>query len=758
MKYTEGYWLRSERANELYATYGYEMEPIDGGIRVLVPTRPAENRSQLVDCPAFSLEFTVAGHNAVTVRATHFAGYDNHLAKFELNRQPPEPFEVEEDDSEWRLVTGDVTVHVAKGDFSYWFEAAGRRITGCGFRNLAYLSWDRGTSSMRPGPRYLAEDGKPYMVNELSLAPGESVYGLGERFGAFVKNGQSVETWNEDGGTASDVAYKCVPFYVSNQGYGVFVNSTDDVSFEVGSEKVSAVEMAVPGESIEYTLFWGPDLHEVLGSYTALTGRPALPPAWSFGLWLSTSFTTNYDEKFTTQLMDGMAERHIPLSVFHYDSLWQKGFHLCDLTWDKDLTTDPKGMLARAHDRGLHVCVWINPYIAQASSLFPEAVEKGYLLQRADGRGVWQTDHWQDGMGIVDFTNPDAWTWFQGKLKVLLDQGVDCLKTDFGERIPVGVRYFDGSDPASMHNYYSYLYNKCVFELLERERGKGDAVLFARSATTGGQQFPVHWGGDCMATYPSMAETLRGGLSISMSGFGFWSHDISGFESTATPDLYKRWVAFGLLSSHSRLHGSSSYRVPWAFDDESSDVVREFTQLKCTLMPYLYAKAVEAHETGVPVMRPMVLEFTNDPACRYLDMQYMLGNALLVAPIFEEDGHASYYLPEGVWTEFFSGEAVEGGRWLEGTYDYHHLPLYVRPNTLLAMGARDDRPDYDYADGLVIRWYAPSRKEPATCRVVSMKGDVVSTATASFEGGHATLTLEPPIEGVRLEVIGKKGE
>ena len=284
--------------------------------------------------------------------------------------------------------------------------------------------------------------------------------------------------------------------------------------------------------------------------------------------------------------------------------------------------------------------------------------------------------------------------------------GVDTFKTDFGERIPTDVVYHDGSDPVRMHNYYPLLYNRCVFEVLEETLGKGQACVFARSATTGGQQFPVHWGGDSTATFESMAESLRGGLSLCTSGFGFWSHDIGGFEQTASADVYKRWCAFGLLSSHSRLHGSSSYRVPWLFDEAghagptASDVLRFFTKLKCRLMPYLYAAAVEAHETGVPVMRAMPLEFPGDPACDTLDRQYMLGERLLVAPVFTPDGTVDYYLPAGRWTNFLSGEMVEGGRWLREQHGYLSLPLMVRPNTVLPVGANEDRPDYDYADGV----------------------------------------------------------
>jgi alpha-D-xyloside xylohydrolase len=311
---------------------------------------------------------------------------------------------------------------------------------------------------------------------------------------------------------------------------------------------------------------------------------PALPPAWSMGLWLSTSFTTDYTELTVLSFVQGMADRSLPMSVFHFDCGWMQSFRWCDFEWDRDVFPDPEGLLKKLYDRGLRVCVWINPYIGQDSPLFREGQAAGYLVKKTDG-SVWQTDLWQAGMGMVDFTNPGAWAWYQEKLKHLLDQGVDCFKTDFGERIPVkDIAWHDGSDPVRMHNYYTLLYNRCVFELLEKERGVGDAVVFARSSEAGGQQMPVHWGGDNFATYASMAETLRAGLSLAASGFGFWSHDISGFEDTAPADVYKRWCAFGLLSSHSRLHGSRSYRVPWLFDEEAVDVLRFFTRLKCRLM------------------------------------------------------------------------------------------------------------------------------------------------------------------------------
>jgi alpha-D-xyloside xylohydrolase len=354
-------------------------------------------------------------------------------------------------------------------------------------------------------------------------------------------------------------------------------------------------------------------------------------------------------------------------------------------------------------------------------------------VKRPNG-DVWQWDKWQAGMGLVDFTNPAARQWYGDKLRALLDMGVDCFKTDFGERIPTEVVWFDGADPYKMHNYYAYLYNEAVFDVLLEKRGPGEAVVFARSATTGGQKFPVHWGGDNTATFESMAESLRGGLSLTLSGFGFWSHDIGGFEQTATPDLYKRWCAFGLLSSHSRLHGSQSYRVPWMFDEEAVDVLRYFTRLKCRLMPYLYGTAGEAQRAGVPVMRAMLLEFPEDPTCDYLDRQYMLGESLLVAPIFRPDGVVDYYLPAGRWTNFLTGTVVEGGRWLRETHDYMSLPLMVRPNTVIPVGANEQRPDYDYAEGVTFHVFELADGATHEVRVPGAEGGAALTATVRRAG------------------------
>ena len=330
---------------------------------------------------------------------------------------------------------------------------------------------------------------------------------------------------------------------------------------------------------------------------------------------------------------------------------------------------------------------------------------------------VWQTDQWQAGMGIVDFTNPDARRWYTDKLRTLLDMGVDCFKTDFGERIPTDVVWSDGADPERMHNFYSYLYNQTVFELLRSYRGEQEAVVFARSATAGGQRFPVHWGGDCESTFVSMAESLRGGLSLAVSGFGFWSHDIGGFEGRPDPAVFKRWIPFGLLCTHSRLHGSDSYRVPWLFDEESVEVLRRFTQLKAQLMPYIYGQAVAAARDGMPVLRPMVAEFPDDPGCTHLDRQYMFGDRLLVAPVFTASGETSYYVPSGTWTHLQTGATVRGPAWVHEVCDFQTVPVFVRPGSVLPIGARDDRPDYPYEEDVTLRAYEFAEGDRTTVAV-----------------------------------------
>lgn len=598
MKFTNGYWMIRDGVDALYAREAYELaaDATTESLNVLAPTSVVRGRYDTLNLPTFNVDITTPAEGVIRVRAEHWQGATEYPG-FPLNADEPGnrdyvtvqangngDGEVGVNGADVTLTTGGLTAKVVKGapwNLTFIGED-GKVLTESAGKSLGRfkLGAESNVTAQPVGEFGVTMDGSArdesdvFIAIQLHLSVGEDVYGLGERFGAYVKNGQSVDIWNEDGGTASEQGYKDIPFYMTSNGYGVLVNNRGHVSFEIGSENTEA--------------------------------------------------TIN-------SFIDGMAERDIPLAAFHYDCYWMREFHWCDFEWDKRFFGDIESTLKRLHE------------------------DKGYLVRKPNGE-VWQTDFWQAGMGLVDFTNPAAREWFKDKVKALLNQGVDAIKTDFGERIPRDVVWYDGSPKLSMHNWYTQLYNQAVFEAIEETYGKGNACLYARSATVGGQQQPVHWGGDCESTFNGMAQSLRAGLSLTSSGFGFWSHGIGGFEGAfPDPAVYKRWVAFGMLGSHSRLHGSTVYRVPWLFDEEDEkngvalvpgqtavDVVREFTKLKLELMPYVYQLGLQPHVNGTPVMRSMFVEFPDDPACRTLDRQYMFGPSMLVAPVFTYSGEVFY--------------------------------------------------------------------------------------------------------------------
>ena len=656
MKFTDGAWLTREGFSIHKAHEVRFVQTSDKKVTLTVPTFHVYNRGSTLGGVFVTIEITSPFDNSFRIRAYHHKGGRDFEESYFVYPSSSRKLDVSSDADSLVVTSGEARLVIDKEEFKMTLFRGDKKITAS--TGLAYIE---GSDSN-------------YMREQLDLAVGEHVYGLGERFGAFVKNGQSVDIWNKDGGTFSEQAYKNIPFYITDRNLGVFVDHTENVSFEIGSENVSKVQFSVEGEVLDYFLFAGSSMKDALTLYTDLTGKAPKLPEWSYGLWLSTSFTTDYDEKTVLSFVDGMKDRGIDLKVFHFDCFWMKDCHWCNFLWDEEMFPDPKGLIDKLHDRGLKVCVWINPYIAQMSELFDEGAENGYFLKRTDG-SVWQWDLWQQGMAIVDFTNPEAREWFRDKLRALIDVGVDCFKTDFGERIPVdNIVWYDESDPKRMHNFYTYLYNEAVYDLLLETKGEGEAVLFARSATAGCQKFPVHWGGDCKSDYNSMEQTIRGGLSLMLSGFSYWSHDIGGFEDKSTADVYKRWAAFGLLSSHSRLHGSSSYRVPWNYDNEACDVVKYYTDLKASLVSYLMRDA----DSGLPLMRPMILEFQDDPVCANLDRQYMLGREILVAPVFDEEGNVTYYLPKGKWQPISGGDVIEleYGRFFSEKRGYLEMPIF----------------------------------------------------------------------------------
>lgn len=696
MKYLNGNWLIRDGFSVDYGKSIYDYKIEKSKLTLWLPFKEITDPGMTLDDGMLTVEITAPRKNIIDIKIINFKGEVDHGPNFKLNKDVDfEPRIVEQQDK-FVFISDKTSLEIIRGSQVKF--------------NFYYDNKFRAEVIDRSVARIFDPQGHVHVSNSFVLQPGEKIYGLGERFSNFVKNGQEVEIWNRDGGTETTQSYKNIPLYLSNRNYGIFVDTPEKVSYEVASQQVDRVEFSVPSQELSYMFIGGKDNKEVLDHYTALTGRPPLLPAWSYGLWLTTSFTTKYDEKTVMSFINGMLERDIPLSVFHFDCCWMKPTEWCNFEWDPDIFPDPEGLLDKIHNKGIKVCVWINPYIAQKSRLFEEGSQKGYFIKKTNG-DVWQWDKWQAGMAIVDFTNPDAVKWYQGYLKELLNQGVDVFKTDFGERIPAkDVQYFDKSDPEKMHNYYPLIYNKIVIDTIAEVKGQKEALVFARSGTVGSQCYPVHWGGDSSSNYSSMAETLRSGLSFGMSGFGYWSHDISGFEENATPDLYNRWTQFGLLSSHSRYHGSTTYKVPWLYGEEAVKNTKKFTNLKLKLLPYLMGMSLEAHLHGTPILRSMVLEFPDDPGTEDLDMQYMLGSNLLVAPIFNDHGEARFYVPEtkGKWISILTGEAYESGRWYKQKFDELTLPVLARPNSVIITGEFDNETMYDFTEHPTINVYEPA--------------------------------------------------
>lgn len=738
MRFTDGYWMMREGVDAAYPAEAYEVTSDPDSWTAFATAQRIEHRLYLAMGPVITVRCFSPMPNVIGVDITHFSGGMPAEPNFALDHVDDVDCEVAVDETTARLVSGELSVSLNRRDpWRMDFHGAGRHLTSSSPQAMAIINFE----------------GRHYVREQLDLGVGHHVFGLGERFGPLVKNGHTVDIWNKDGGTSSEQAYKNIPFFLTDAGYGVFVNHPGRVSFEVASESTSRIQFSIESQSLQYFVIYGPTPKAILRRYTKLTGRPPRLPAWSYGLWLSTSFATSYDEETVTGFIDRMAELKLPISVFHFDAFWMRELRWCDFEWDSKTFPDPRGMLDRLKSKGLRICVWISPYISQLSKLFIEAKDNGYLLRRPNG-DVWQWDKWQPGLAVVDFSNPEACDWFAEKLDALLEMGVDCFKTDFGERIPTDVVYHDGSDPERMHNYYAYLYNKVVFSVLEKRLGTGEAVLFARAATVGAQSFPVHWGGDSESNFSAMVQNLRGGLSLGLSGFGYWSHDIGGFAGRPDPAVFKRWIAFGLLSSHSRLHGSLSYRVPWEFDAESVDVLRLFTELKMRLMPYLSRVAQQAYTEGLPMMRPMILEFPEDPNCTYIDRQYMLGEDILVAPVFSADGDVCYYVPDGTWTKFLTGEKVCGPRWVRESHGFDSLPMLVRPGAVIPVGAVDDRPDYDYAEGVTLRIYLPSDGSDVTTRILAVDGMETAVFVVRRDAEVISVTAEGAAKDWRVLLAG----
>lgn len=592
--------------------------------------------------------------------------------------------DIRESDTDVTLSTAQLTVALARDPFRFVV----RRLDGQVLYEEQFLDADAvGEGQHRVPPMGFVENqGQKNVSFCARLRPDEHIFGLGERFGEFDKRGQTVRMQNSDTlGCRDGKAYKNIPFYVSSKGYGLFVNSTLESVFHIGSLSNASLCVTTPGQCLEYYILTGTMRH-IVGTMTHMTGPAALPPDWSFGLWYSNGF---FDGSGGAQTLRQHAEyfraEGVPCDVMHLDCYWMRDDMWCDFVWDAASWPRHEELLKELREKGYRVCLWINPYVTCKTEMYREGHDKGFFVKTYSGE-TYLADLWHGLLSlcaVLDVTNPDAVRWFQDKLRGVLSQGVHALKTDFGEEIPLDSHFANGRTGAEMRNTYAGLYNKIVFDVVKEREGTG--LVWARSGAAGMQKYPVCWSGDPRSCYEGMAATLRGGLSLGVSGVPFWSHDIGGFYGTVEEDVYVRWAQYGLFSSHSRLHGTTP-RQPWAFAERIEKIVCDTIRLRYRLMPYVLKTARACVADGLPMVRPLWLSCPDEPAAATCWDEYFFGEDFLVAPVFGGDGaERSVYLPAGNWKHWFTGETFEGGRYYRLRCPLDEMLLFVRLDAVIEL-------------------------------------------------------------------------
>ncbi|HET7457454.1 MAG TPA: TIM-barrel domain-containing protein [Gemmatimonadaceae bacterium] len=505
-----------------------------------------------------------------------------------------------------------------------------------------------------------------------SLAHDERVYGMGESFTRLDKRGQRVVAYLRDAmGAQGRLQYKAVPFFVSSAGYGMFVHTSAPVSFDVGAEYDAHNTVYSGDELLDLFVFLG-EPKDVVSEYTALTGRSPVPPLWSFGLWMSR--ITYNSEAQVRDVAAKLRQYRIPADVLHLDTGWFETDWRSEYQFSKSRFTDPAKMIRDLRAQGFRVSLWQYTYFTPKNALWKEMVDRGYNVRDEGGRLPAED-------AVLDFSNPAAVQWYQGKLAGLLKLGVGAIKADFGENAPATGIYHSGRTGWYEHNLYPVRYNDAVYGITKQVTG--DGIIWARSAWAGSQRYPLHWGGDAENTNEAMAAELRAGLSMGLSGFTYWSHDVGGFVNRAPRDLYRRWLAFGVLSSHTRTHGAPP-REPWEYDAALVEDFRRAVNLKYALMPYIYAQSKLASARGWPMMRALFFEYPNDPTSWMIDDEYLFGSDLLVAPLFADSATGRrVYLPPGAWTDYQTGKVYEGARWHDITAGEIPIVLLVRDHAVI---------------------------------------------------------------------------
>lgn len=537
----------------------------------------------------------------------------------------------------------------------------------------------------------------------------ECFAGTGERFTKMDLSGHTFFLKNQDGqGVNNRRTYKNIPFYLSSRLYGTFYHTCAHSKLSLADVSTRSVEFLSDQALLDVFLIAGDSVEEILRGYRDLTGYPSMPPLWSFGIWMSRMTYFSADE--VEEICRRMRAEHYPCDVIHLDTGWFRTDWLCEWKFNEERFPDPKAFIHRLKEQGYRVSLWQLPYVAEDAEQIDEARRNDYIApltrqQASEGSNFSALDY----AGTIDFTYPAATNWYKGLLRNLLEMGVTCIKTDFGENIHMDARY-KGMPPELLNNLYALLYQKAAYEVTKEVTG--DGIVWARAAWAGCQRYPLHWGGDSCSSWDGMAGSLKGGLHFGLSGFAFWSHDVPGFHtlpnfmnSIVDDKVYMRWTQFGVFSSHMRYHGTNK-REPWHYP-AIAPLVKQWWKLRYRLLPYLVEQSRKATETGYAVLRALVFEHPEDRVCWHIDDEYYFGDDFLVAPVMNSDDCRDIYLPEGDWVNFFTGERLRGGRWLYGVkVPLEEMPVFVREGAVIPIYPEDvectDEMNLTKTTGLVI--------------------------------------------------------
>lgn len=676
------------------------------------------------------------------------------------------PFEVEEDDDAVRVRTAGlvVTVHLDP------FRLDVHRPDGSPVVETAQ------DADGRWWPYAVLNDS---FVLRRRSRPDDALLGLGEKTGTFERGGRDFALWNTDvldqdasarfhghrpagdpradpTSTEFDPYYMSIPLLYHQRWPGGAVSASFiDNGYRLDYDLSDPREVVVHGAGghwCEY-VFAGPAMRDVIEAYTWLTGRASLPPLWALG------YHQSRWHAYTQPQVEALAQRHRELEV-PCDGIWldieyMDGYRV--FTWDEHRFPDPRGMLERLRDQGFRVVTIIDPGVKHdpGYAVFDDAVAQDVLCRTENG-DLYVGQVWPGDTVFPDFATPEARAWW-GRLNAEhLRSGLAGIWNDMNEpatgRIPPDAMRFDhgAASHERFHNQYALLMAMGTVEGLRAEMPELRTFVLSRAGSPGIQRYAANWMGDNLSRWDHLALSMPMAAGLGISGQPFVGADVGGFFGSSNAELFVRWMQYGALTPFFRNHSAIGNvdQYAWAFGDVVLGLVREAVRLRYRLMPYLYAAFVEATRTGLPVQRPLVLEFQDDPLVRGCDDQFLLGRDLLVAPVTAQ-GMTSrqVYLPPGDWFDLHTDERLEGGRFVVAPTPMDRIPLFVRAGAVLPQWPEAPPSTDGYRpEVLELHVYAPADGDGVTSTFQEDDG----VTTAAERGALRRTTLEARRDGTRL--------